>query len=316
MHAKSQYCGNNHQIIEFMKYLDPKADLTFKKIFGKHPDLLISLLNALLPLDDSEQIQSIKYLQNELVPELYEHKNSIVDVLCQDVNGRMFCVEMQMEWTTSFKQRVLFNASKLYVTQAQKKERYSELRPVYSLNLVNDIFEHDMPDCFIHNYKIVHDKDSEKVIKGLHFTFIELPKFTPHTFTEKRMAVLWLRFLTEINANTTEIPAELTENPEISKALEELKVSGFTEEELRAYDKFWDGVRVEKSLQHDSFQEGKAEGMEEGIARGMEEGIAKGELQKSLSIAKNLLKMGMTIQQVADATGISEEEIKQINSKG
>jgi len=94
--------------------------------------------------------------------------------------------------------------------------------------------------------------------------------------------------------------------------LEELKVSGFTEEELRAYDKFWDGVRVEKSLQHDSFQEGKAEGMEEGIARGMEEGIAKGELQKSLSIAKNLLKMGMTIQQVADATGISEEEIKQI----
>jgi len=130
------------------------------------------------------------------------------------------------------------------------------------------------------------------------------------------MAVLWLRFLTEINANTTEIPAELTENPEISKALEELKVSGFTEEELRAYDKFWDGVRVEKSLQHDSFQEGKAEGMEEGIAKGkaegMEEGIAKGEQQKSLSIAKNLLKMGMTIQQVADATGISEEEIKQI----
>lgn len=33
-----------------MKYLDPKADLTFKKIFGKHPDLLMSLLNALLPL--------------------------------------------------------------------------------------------------------------------------------------------------------------------------------------------------------------------------------------------------------------------------
>jgi len=112
LQTKSQYCGNKHQIIEFMKYLDPKADLTFKKIFGKHPDLLISLLNALLPLDDSEQIQSIKYLQNELVPELYEHKSSIVDVLCQDVNGRMFCVEMQMEWTTSFKQRVLFNASK------------------------------------------------------------------------------------------------------------------------------------------------------------------------------------------------------------
>ena len=60
-----------------MKYLDPKTDLTFKKIFYKHPDLLISLLNALLPLSDDEQIKSIKYLPTELVPQLYLHKNQI-----------------------------------------------------------------------------------------------------------------------------------------------------------------------------------------------------------------------------------------------
>ena len=89
-----------------MKYLDPKVDLIFKKIFSKHPDLLMSLLNALLPLSDDEQIQSIKYLPTELVPELYEHKNSIVDVLCEDVKGRKFCVEMQMEWSNAFQQRV------------------------------------------------------------------------------------------------------------------------------------------------------------------------------------------------------------------
>jgi len=85
-----------------MKYLDPKADLTFKKIFGCHPDLLMSLLNALLPLDKDQQIKSIEYLPSELVPELYKHKDSIVDVLCQDALGRKFCVEMQMEWTKSF----------------------------------------------------------------------------------------------------------------------------------------------------------------------------------------------------------------------
>ena len=69
--------------------------------------------------------------------------------------------------------RVLFNASKLYVSQAKKGGKYSEVQPVYSLNLVNDIFTHDTPD-FIHNYRIVHDKDSNKVIEGLHFTFIDL----------------------------------------------------------------------------------------------------------------------------------------------
>ncbi len=283
-----------------MKYLDPKADLTFKKIFGKHPDLLTSLLNALLPLGENEQIRSIKYLPTELVPELYLHKNSIVDVLCEDVKGRKFCVEMQMEWSNSFKQRVLFNASKLYVTQAMKKEKYSELQPVYSLNLVNDIFEHDMPDRFIHNYRIVHDKNSDKVIDGLHFTFIELPKFTPHSIADKRMMVLWLRFLTEIDANTQEVPSELQRNPEISKALEEVKVSAFNEEELRAYDKFWDSVRVEKTLQHDSYQEGRAEGKAEGVN------------DEKIATAKRMLSAGFTPEQISVATSLPASEVEKL----
>lgn len=291
-----------------MKYLDPKADLTFKKIFGKHPDLLISLLNALLPLGESEQIRSIKYLPTKLVPELYQHKNSIVDVLCEDIMGRKFCVEMQMEWSNSFKQRVLFNASKLYVTQAMRKEKYSELQPVYSLNLVNDIFEHNMPDCFIHNYRIVHDKDSNKVIEGLHFTFIELPKFAPHSISDKRMMVLWLRFLTEIDANTQEVPADLLNNSEISKALEEVKVSAFNEEELRAYDKFWDSVRVEKTLQHDSYQEGRAEGR----AQGRAEGLAEGANSEKVATAKRMLSAGFTPEQVSIATSMLMNDVKKL----
>ena len=63
-----------------IKYLDPKADLTFKKIFAGHPDLLISLLNALLPLKRNQQIKSIEYLPTELVPVDPLHKDTIVDV--------------------------------------------------------------------------------------------------------------------------------------------------------------------------------------------------------------------------------------------
>ena len=290
-----------------MKYLDPKADLTFKKIFGNHPARLISLLNALLPLSEEEQIHEIEYLPTELVPELEGHKNTIVDVLCTDARSRKFCVEMQMEWSNAFKQRVLFNASKLYVSQAMKREKYSDLQPVYSLNLVNDIFAHDTPD-FIHNYRIVHDKDSNKVIEGLHFTFIELPKFTPHSIADKRMMVLWLRFLTEINANTQEIPSDLLRDPEIGKAVEELKISGFTDAELRAYDKFWDAVSVEKTLQYDSYQQGMEKGMEKGRAEGKEEGMN----QRSLEIARKMLAKGMDETTIMDMTGLTAEEIKQM----
>lgn len=297
-----------------MMYLDPKADLTFKKIFAKHPDLLISLLNSLLPLSDEEQIVEIKYLPTELVPELYGRKNTIVDVLCQDVSGRKFCVEMQMEWSNAFMQRVLFNASKLYVTQLQKNEDYSILKPVYSLNLVNEISEKDMPDCFIHNYRIVHDRDTKKVIEGLHFTFIELPKFTPHTFMEKRMSVLWLRFLTEINSNTREVPADLLECPEISKALEELKVTSFTDTELRTYDKFWDTVRTEKTLLKDRYEEGMEEGEAKGLAKGLAQGEAKGSYQKAQEIAKKMLSKGLDDTTIMEMTGLSQEEIKLLKS--
>ena len=274
-----------------IKYLDPKADLTFKKIFAGHPDLLISLLNALLPLKRNQQIKSIEYLPTELVPVDPLHKDTIVDVRCRDVEGRQFVVEMQMAWTDAFKQRVLFNASKAYVSQAEMGCKYEDLQPVYSLNLVNEIFEKDMKE-YKHNYHIVHDKRTKKVIEGLCFTFIELPKFHPHTMKEKRMTVLWLRFLTEINDKTQEVPAELLESPEISKALEEVKISAFTAEELRAYDKFWDRVSSEKTLMEGRYDEGKQD--------------------KALEIAQNLKSAGMDVDTICKMTGLSKEDIEEL----
>ena len=201
------------------------------------------------------------------------------------------------------------------MSQVEKGERYCALQPVYSLNLVNDIFERDTPE-FIHNYRIVQDKDSNKVIDGLQITFIELPKFTPHSISDKRMMVLWLRFLTEINANTQEVSSDLLRDPEIGKAVEELKISGFTDAELRAYDKFWDSVRVEKTLQYDSYQQGMAKGMEKGMAKGMEEGMAKGEevgkSQRSIEIAKNMLAKGMDAAMVMEITGLTESQMQQL----
>ena len=85
------------------RYLDPRADLTFKKIFADHDNLLISLLNAMLPLEADQQIEQIQYLPAEMVPRRTEaEKNSIVDVHCKDSRGRTFLVEMQMTWAASF----------------------------------------------------------------------------------------------------------------------------------------------------------------------------------------------------------------------
>ena len=165
----------------------------------------------------------------------------------------------------------------------------------------------------------MHDKDSNKVIEGLHFTFIELPKFTPHSIADKRMMVLWLRFLTEINSNTKEIPADLLNDPEIGKAVEELEISGFSDAELRAYDKFWDSVSVERTLIDDSYQKGKEKGKEEGIAEGMEkgmkQGMEKGMNLRSLEIARKMLAKGMDEASIMDMTGLTAEEIKLLKAE-
>ena len=130
-----------------MRYLDPKNDLTFKKVFGQNPDLLKSFLNALMPFEKERYIESLEYLSPELVPVIPGIKNSIVDVRCVDNHGRQFIIEMQMLWTDSFKTRVLFNASKAYVNQLERGKEFKSLCPVYSLNLVNDKYLKDDPEC-------------------------------------------------------------------------------------------------------------------------------------------------------------------------
>ena len=148
------------------KYLDPKADLTFKLVFGEHPDLVMSLLNALLPLDEDGQITSVEYWPSELVPENPGKKDSVVDVRCTDQRGRQFIVEMQLYWNEFFQQRVLLNASKAVVRQLDKGMNYKLIQPVYCLNLVNDIgFESD-PDEFYHDYAIVNVEHSDRIIEG------------------------------------------------------------------------------------------------------------------------------------------------------
>ena len=282
------------------RYLDPKADLTFKKIFGEHKDLLISLVNALLPLKDDEQVEDVEYLTPELVPDVFLGKHSIVDVRCKDVSGRQFLVEMQMLWTSAFQQRVLFNASKAFVRQLDRKCKFELLKPVYSLNLVNEVFMREYPDEFIHNFNIVHDLHNDKVIDGLHFTFIELPKFQPHSIVEKKMAVLWLKFLTEINENTTQVPQELLDNPETSKALEAVEESALTKAERLAYDDFWDKIGAERLLLIDSNKISRAEGRAEGRA------------EEKIATARRLMQMGLSPELMAQGSGLPMEEVQKL----
>lgn len=276
------------------RFLDPRSDLVFKKIFGQHPELIKSFLNSILPFPQGRFIESLEYLTPEQSPRIPSMKNTIVDVKCTDQNGRIFIVEMQMTWSKSFLKRFLFGTSKAYVQQLDASRTYSALCPVYGLALVNQTFEETTEDWF-HHYRLTNVKDVDKTLEGMELIFLELPKFNPKTFEHRKVGVLWMRFLRETKDLNT-IPEEFKANPEVLRAVELAEESAYTPAELDAYDEYLDAIRVEQTVRQDSYDEGREDG----------------EQKKALAIAKSMISEGMDIQRTSKITGLSAEVIKSL----
>jgi predicted transposase/invertase (TIGR01784 family) len=183
---------------------------------------------------------------------------------------------MQMQWTDSFKSRVLLNAAKAYVRQLGKGKEYALLQPVYALSFVDDTFDH-ATTAHYHDYKLVNVANTEKQIEGLELVFIELPKFVPTNRAEKRLYDLWLTFLTKIKDNQQEVPSELLEETVTKEAVDLLEQNSYSENELAAYDRYWDTVSTARTVHVDARKEGEAEGEAIGLEKGEAIGLEKGE---------------------------------------
>jgi predicted transposase/invertase (TIGR01784 family) len=277
------------------RYLDPKADVVFKKIFGDHPAILISFLNAVLPLASDSPIVELSYLPYEQVPPIPDFKRTIADVKCRDAKGRVFIVEMQMNWTDNFKRRLLFGTSQALVKQLDNGEDYVLLQPVYGLGLVADIYEKTSHEWYHHYQLVKKDNLDSDVIEHLQLIFIELPKFPVHSPDEKKLRLLWLRFLREINEKTKTVSNELLEVPEIAKAIELAEEAAYTPGELAYYESYWDQVRREKTLMVDKYAEGKAEGIK--------------------MIAMNMLKAYKSLDEISLLTGLSQDFIIELKNE-
>ncbi len=301
------------------KYLDPKTDVVFKKVFGDHPDLLISFLNALLPLPPGHDIVELEYLSQEQVPAIPTMKRTIADVRCKDQQGRIFIVEMQINWNDSFKQRLLFESGQAVVKQLEKGEAYHLLKPVYGLGLIASNFDPD-PEHWYHHYQLVNViKPKREIIEHLQLVFIELKKFPVQSRETKRLQVLWLRFMREIDRATQTIDPELLAVPEIKRAVRLTEEAAYNPGELDAYEMYLDQIRRENTLligrenkgREEGLAEGLAEGLEKGLKQGLEQGLAESQAKVRL-IAQSLLLKNIPMEVIVAATGLSVEEITQL----
>jgi len=310
------------------KYLDPRVDFLFKRIFGGHKELLISFLNSLLPLQEGQEIVTIDYLTPEQVPDNPLGKNSIVDVRCIDNFGRAFIVEMQSEWSNMFMKRLLANGAKAIVRQLDKEypddkaKRFQDLKPVYILAVINGSFTKSKK--WYHLVQLTDSEIPELKIKGLDYILLELPKFVPETWTyaHKKLAILWLRFLKEIEGYHENPPVELISNEFIRSAIEICEESALSPKERIAYERSkeqaqWDdsikGLEDEVDEKDKIIEESKKtiEEKDKTIEE-QQKKISESEKLKSIEIAKNLLKSKIPINIIVESTGLTKEQIENL----
>ena len=296
-----------------MRYLDPKNDFAFYRVFGEHKHLCISLLNAMLPLEKGRQVVDVEYQTGELLPRFDGVRNSILDVRCEDNEGWQFIVEIQMYWTTSFRLRARLDDSQAYVTQFGKEMKRRDpcrlAEPVYALNFVNDVFAPDKTEYY-HHYAMVNAADTEQRIDGLTLVFIELPKFKPDNHAVRKLRDLWLLYLTEIGPWMECAPTALLGCPETNEAVQLLGEHLYTRRELDTYDRYLDMIACEQALVADAHAKGFAEGFAEVRAASLAAaGRAECKAARANAIALAMLKAGFPQETVAEYSDLAVGEV-------
>ena len=303
------------------KFLDPKNDVAFKKVFGseKHKDILIHFINDILELKGNDQIEGVEFLSPVQDAEIAYKKQSIVDVLCKDKNGVQIIVEMQVAPTKGFEKRAQYYAAKAYSRQLNKGQEadglYENLKAVIFIAIADYIVFPDKTE-FKSDHVILDKNSHEHDLQDFSFTFVELPKFKKEKIEELDTTLdKWCYFF-KYAAKTSEADMQkiASSYKTIGDAYEVVNQYNWNEQQLIAYEQETKRVWDNRSVLEFQLDKAKAEGMEKGMEQGMEKGMEKGKTERDLKIAKNLLLLNISLDTISSATGLSITELQKLKS--
>ncbi len=292
----------------FSKYLDPKNDLAFKKIFGeeKHKNISIGFLNAVLHLQGEDQILDLEFINTIQPPAIQSQKESVVDVLVKDQRGNRYIVEMQVSKTPGFEKRAQYYAAKTYSSHLSEGDKYSNLKEIVFLAITSYVVFPNKTD-YKSEHVILDKKTLEQDLKDFSFTFVELPKFTKKEEELKTIEDQWYYFFKHAKESNQIIPA-LASNSEILDAYDIVERFGWTEQELRSYDNNMMALMDARSRLEGALEEGLQRGREEGLQKGRAEGIR----EERKKVIQSLLAKSFPFATISELTGYSEKEVASV----
>ena len=279
--------------------LDPKMDFVFKNIFGseKHPNILISFLNATLKPKDL--ITAVEIKNTDLNKGYIEDKFSRLDVKATTSNNEIINIEIQLKNEYNMIKRSLFYWSKLYSEQLNEGEDYSVLKRTICINILN--FKYLKTRKFHSGYRWKEIYSNEELTDVAEIHFIEIPKLEEGT-DEKDMLVAWIEFLK--NPESEKVRSLEMSIDEIREAKDELIRMSNDDTQRELYE-----MRA-KTLKDKISALNEAE--RKGIKKGRQEGIKEGEKSKAIEIAKSLINIGLDKETISKSTGLTLSEIEKL----
>jgi predicted transposase/invertase (TIGR01784 family) len=277
------------------RYLDPKNDLAFKKVFGaeKHKRIPMDFLNAVFHFKGEDTIIDLEFLNPKQAPEIDARKESIVDLLVKDQKGTKYIIEMQVAKVEGFEKRAQYYAAKTYCAHFGKGEKYHDLKKVIFLAITDYIVFPQKKD-FKSDHVILDNKTYEHDLKDFSFTFVELPKFKKPLKLLQTIEDKWYYFLKHADESPN-IAEVLAHHPEIKEAYEILDRYHWTENEIQWYEKFLMNTADSKGIIDAARNDGKQEAW--------------------IETAKILLSQGFSVDQIVSCTKLSADEVSKLQNE-
>ncbi|WP_338482322.1 MULTISPECIES: Rpn family recombination-promoting nuclease/putative transposase [unclassified Wolbachia] len=286
------------------KFLDPRNDLCFKKIFGteKNKNILIHFLNDILGFTEINAIQEVEFLSTIMDPEVASDKQSIVDVLCKDSIGNRFVIEMQLARDKGFEKRAQLYAAKAYSRQLDKSGNYIDLKKVFFIAISNcNLLPEEVDYISTHNIRDI--KTNGHYLKDLQFIFIELPKFSKSKVEQLESTVeRWCFFFKYAEETTEEDLKEIAEKaPIIKLAYDELDKFRWNEKDLVAYEERIMDLRKKEAI------------LEYRLDLAEEKGREEGRKEREIEVTKAMLANNVDVNTIVKFTGLSISEIEELS---
>ena len=291
-----------------MKHLI-RFDWAMKKLLRDKANyaVLEGFLSELFKFD----ITILQIGESEGNQQVFNDKFNRVDILAHTSSGEIVLVELQTDSELDYFHRMLYGVSKSIVENIKIGEQYGKIKKMYSVNIVyfqlgqgSDYVYHGKTEFRgLHTNDVLGLSTSQKERYKVENTFEIYPEFY----------ILKINEFNDIAKDGLDEWIYFFKNNEVKEGFkakgldvvqQKLIVEGMSQEDRNAYNAFWENKRYESSMLDGA--------LSEGITQGKQEGKQEGRMEAILEVAKNMLSLGMTLEQIASATGLTQEALKQL----